>query len=143
MKTITFTAIIASILTILAPVLPMIILAILMVIIDTVFGMWRTVKLKGWDNLLSKKFSDIFGKIIIYSLAILMAFFVEKYIAADLIAEFISIELLMTKIVAVAVVYTELKSIDEKYKQVTGKSFLRGLRKIVTRAKEEKDNLIN
>ena len=49
----------------------------------------------------------------------------------------------MTKIVAGAVVYTELKSIDEKYKQVTGKSFLRGLRKIVTRAKTEKDNLIN
>jgi hypothetical protein len=72
-----------------------------------------------------------------------MAFFVEKYIAADLIAEFISVELIMTKIVAGAVVYTELKSIDEKYKQVTGKSFLRGLRKIVTRAKAEKDNLIN
>lgn len=143
MKSFTFTTIIASICTILSPVVPMIVLAILMIFIDTAFGIWRTVQLKGWDNVLSKKLSDIFGKIIIYSLAILMAFFVEKYIAADLIAEFISIELLMTKIVAGAVVYTELKSIDEKYKQVTGKSFLRGLRKIVTRAKEEKDNLIN
>jgi heme/copper-type cytochrome/quinol oxidase subunit 1 len=143
MKTITFTAIIASILTILSPVLPMIILAILMVIIDTGFGMWRTVKLKGWDNLLSKKFSDIFGKIIIYSLAILVTYFIEMYIAKDIIAEFISVELFMTKVVAGAVVYTEIKSIDEKYEQVKKKSFLRGLRKIVTRAKEEKDNLIN
>jgi heme/copper-type cytochrome/quinol oxidase subunit 1 len=143
MKTITFTAIIASILTILSPVLPMIILAILMVIIDTGFGMWRTVKLKGWDDLLSKKFSDIFGKIIIYSLAILVTYFIEMYIAKDIIAEFISVELFMTKVVAGAVVYTEIKSIDEKYEQVKKKSFLRGLRKIVTRAKEEKDNLIN
>ena len=143
MKTITFTAIIASILTILSPVLPMIILAILMVIIDTGFGMWRTVKLKGWDNLLSKKFSDIFGKIIIYSLAILVTYFIEMYIAKDIIAEFISVELFMTKVGAGAVVYTEIKSIDEKYEQVKKKSFLRGLRKIVTRAKEEKDNLIN
>ena len=143
MKTITFTAIIASILTILSPVLPMIILAILMVIIDTGFGMWRTVKLKGWDNLLSKKFSDIFGKIIIYSLAILVTYFIEMYIAKDIIAEFISVELFMTKVVAGAVVYTEIKSIDEKYEQVKKKSFLRGLRKIVTRAKEEKDNLTN
>jgi heme/copper-type cytochrome/quinol oxidase subunit 1 len=141
MKTVTFSAIIASILTILAPVLPMIILAILMVIIDTGFGMWRTVKLKGWDNLLSKKFSDIFGKIIIYSLAILVTYFIEMYIAKDIIAEFISVELFMTKVVAGAVVYTEIKSIDEKYEQVTKKSFLRGLRKIVTRAKEEKTNL--
>jgi heme/copper-type cytochrome/quinol oxidase subunit 1 len=141
MKTFTFSAIIASILTILAPVLPMIILAILMVIIDTGFGMWRTVKLKGWDNLLSKKFSDIFGKIIIYSLAILVTYFIEMYIAKDIIAEFISVELFMTKVVAGAVVYTEIKSIDEKYEQVTKKSFLRGLRKIVTRAKEEKTNL--
>jgi heme/copper-type cytochrome/quinol oxidase subunit 1 len=141
MKTVTFSAIIASILTILAPVLPMIILAILMVIIDTGFGMWRTVKLRGWDNLLSKKFSDIFGKIIIYSLAILVTYFIEMYIAKDIIAEFISVELFMTKVIAGAVVYTEIKSIDEKYEQVTKKSFLRGLRKIVTRAKEEKTNL--
>jgi len=141
MKTFTFSAIIASILTILAPVLPMIILAILMVIIDTGFGMWRTVKLKGWDNLLSKKFSDIFGKIIIYSLAILVTYFIEMHIAKDIIAEFISVDLFMTKVVAGAVVYTEIKSIDEKYEQVTKKSFLRGLRKIVTRAKEEKTNL--
>ena len=141
MKTFTFSAIIASILTILAPVLPMIILAILMVIIDTGFGMWRTIKLKGWNSLLSKKFSDIFGKIIIYSLAILVTYFIEMHIAKDIIAEFISVELFMTKVVAGAVVYTEIKSIDEKYEQVTKKSFLRGLRKIVTRAKEEKNNL--
>jgi hypothetical protein len=141
MKTFTFSAIIASILTILAPVLPMIILAILMVIIDTGFGMWRTIKLKGWNSLLSKKFSDVFGKIIIYSLAILVTYFIEMHIAKDIIAEFISVELFMTKVVAGAVVYTEIKSIDEKYEQVTKKSFLRGLRKIVTRAKEEKNNL--
>ena len=76
MKSFTFTTIIASICTILSPVVPMIVLAILMIFIDTAFGIWRTVKLKGWDNVLSKKLSDIFGKIIIYSLAILMAFFV-------------------------------------------------------------------
>jgi hypothetical protein len=140
MKSLTFSAIIASVFTILTPVLPMIILAILMVIIDTFFGMWRTIKLSGWDNLLSKKFSDIFGKIIIYSLAILVTYFIEMYIAKDIIAEFISVELFMTKVIAGAVVYTEIKSIDEKYEQVKKKSFLRGLRKIVTRAKEEKTN---
>ena len=143
MKSFTFTTVIASICTILSPIVPMIVLAILMVFIDTFFGIWRTVKLKGWDNILSKKLSDIFGKIIIYSLAILMAFFIEKHITADFIAEFISVDLFVTKIVAGSVVYTELKSIDEKYKEVTGKSFLKGLRKIVTRAKEEKNNLIN
>ena len=70
-----------------------------------------------------------------------MTYFIEMYIAKDIIAEFISVELFMTKVVAGAVVYTEIKSIDEKYEQVTKKSFLRGLRKIVTRAKEEKTNL--
>jgi heme/copper-type cytochrome/quinol oxidase subunit 1 len=141
MKSFTITSLIASICTILAPVFPMIILAILMVIIDTLFGIWRTVKLKGWNNILSKKFSDIFGKIIIYCLAILVTFFIEKFIASDIIAEFIAVELFMTKVVSGAVIFTEIKSIDEKYEQVTKKSFLRGLRKIVTRAKEEKTNL--
>lgn len=131
----------ASFVTLISPVIPMVLLAILMVVLDTFFGIWRTVKLRGWDNVLSKKLSEIFTKMLIYGGAIIVVYLIEKFIAGDLVAEFISVELFMTKVVAGGVVYTEVKSIDEKYQQVHKKSFLKGIRTMITRVKEEKDNL--
>lgn len=61
----------------------------------------------------------------------------EKFIAADLIAHFISIDLVMTKMVAFFCVSVEVKSINESYESVTGKNMLKSLREFVTRAKEE------
>jgi predicted neutral ceramidase superfamily lipid hydrolase len=140
MKT-TIISLITSAITLISPVVPMVLLAILMVILDTFFGIWRTVKLKGWDDVLSKKLSEIFTKMLLYGGAIVVVYLIERYIAGDIVAQFIAVELFMTKVVAGAVVYTEIKSIDEKYKQVKGKSFLKGLRGFVTRVKEEKENL--
>lgn len=131
----------ASFITLISPVVPMVLLAILMVLIDTFFGIWRTVKLKGWGNVLSKKLSEIFTKMLIYGGAIIVVYLIEKFIAGDIIAEFISVELFMTKVVAGGVVYTEIKSIDEKYQQVYNKSFLKGLRTLITRIQKEKENL--
>lgn len=131
----------ASLITLISPVVPMVLLAILMVLIDTFFGIWRTVKLKGWGNVLSKKLSEIFTKMLIYGGAIIVVYLIEKFIAGDIISEFISVELFMTKVVAGGVVYTEIKSIDEKYQQVYNKSFLKGLRTLITRIQKEKENL--
>lgn len=136
-----FVTLAASFITLISPVVPMVLLAILMVLIDTFFGIWRTVKLKGWENVLSKKLSEIFTKMLIYGGAIIVVYLIEKFIAGDLIAEFISVELFMTKVVAGGVVYTEIKSIDEKYQQVYKKSFLKGLRTLITRIQKEKENL--
>jgi thiol:disulfide interchange protein len=135
------TSLIASAITLISPVVPMVLLAILMVILDTCFGVWRTVKLRGWDDVLSKKLSEIFVKMLLYGGAIVVVYLIEHYIAGDIVAQFIAVDLFMTKVVAGAVVYTETKSIDEKYQQVYKKSFLKGLRKFITRVKEEKDNL--
>ncbi len=130
----------ASVITFFSPVIPMVLLSILMVLIDTGFGIWRTVKLRGWSKVLSKKLSEIFTKMVLYGAAIIVVYLIEMYIAGDMIAHFISVELFMTKIVAGAVVITEIKSIDEKYNQVYKKSFLKGLRLMVTRIKKEKDD---
>lgn len=68
-------------------------------------------------------------------------FLLEKYIAADIIAHFISIDLIMTKITAFFCVVVEIKSINESYESVTGKNVLKSLREFITRAKEEADKL--
>ena len=130
-----------SILAVLSPVKPMIYVALLAIILDTSFGVWRSVKKGGWKAIKSRRLSHVISKSLLYCGSILFIFLVEKYIAADLLAHFISVDLVMTKIVAFFCVAVEIKSINESYESVTGKNLLKSLREFVTRAKEEADKL--
>jgi len=130
----------ASFLTILAPVQPMVLIAILAIFIDTIFGVWRSVKKGGWQAFKSRRLSDTMGKSLLYCGGIVFTFLIEKYIAGDIIAHFIAVELIMTKFVAFFCVIVEVKSINESYESVTGKNILAAMRKFVTRSKAELDN---
>jgi len=132
---------ITSILAVVSPVFPMIYIALLAILIDTGFGVWRSVKKGGWKSIRSRRLSHVISKSLLYSGAILFVFLIEKYIAADIVANFISIDLIMTKIVAFFCVVVEIKSINESYESVTGQNVLKSLREFITRAKEEADKL--
>ena len=130
-----------SFLAVLSPVKPMIYVALLAIVLDTIFGIWRSDKKGGWKAIRSRRLSHVISKSLLYCGAILFIFLVEKYIAADLLAHFISVDLVMTKIVAFFCVAVEIKSINESYESVTGKNLLKSFREFVTRAKEEADKL--
>lgn len=131
----------SSIIAVVSPVFPMVYIAVLAILIDTVFGIWRSVKLGGWNSVRSRRLSHVISKSLLYSGAIVFMFLLEKYIAADIVAHFISIDLIMTKITAFFCVVVEIKSINESYESVTGKNVLKSLREFITRAKEEADKL--
>lgn len=126
-----------SLLAVVSPVKPMIYISLLAIVIDTFFGIWRSAKKGGWKAIRSRRLSHVVSKSLLYSGAILFVFLIEKYIASDLIAHFIAIDLVMTKIVAFFCVAVEIKSINESYESVTGKNMLKSLREFITRAKEE------
>ena len=130
-----------SFLAVLSPVKPRIYVALLAIILDTSFGIWRSVKKGGWKAIKSRRLSHVISKSLLYCGSILFIFLVEKYIASDLLAHFIAVDLVMTKIVAFFCVAVEIKSINESYESVTGKNLLKSLREFVTRAKEEADKL--
>jgi hypothetical protein len=132
---------ITSMLAVIAPVFPMIYIAILAILIDTAFGIWKSVKKGGWKSIRSRRLSHVISKSLLYSGAILFTFLIEKYIAADLIAQFVAVDLVMTKVIAFFCVVVEVKSINESYESVTGKNMLKALRGFITRAKEEADKL--
>jgi len=132
---------ITSMLAVIAPVFPMIYIAILAILIDTAFGIWRSVKKGGWKSIRSRRLSHVISKSLLYSGAILFTFLIEKYIAADLIAQFVAVDLVMTKVIAFFCVVVEVKSINDSYESVTGKNMLKALRGFITRAKEEADKL--
>lgn len=131
----------SSFLAVLSPIKPLIYVAILAILLDTGFGIWRSVKKGGWKSFQSRRLSHTISKSFLYSLAIVFVFFVETYIASDLVAHFIAIELILTKAVALFCVFTEVVSINESYESVTGRNILKSLKSFVLRAKEEADKI--
>ena len=132
---------VASFWAVLSPVMPMIYIAMAAIFIDTCFGIWRSVKKGGWKAFKSRRLSHTISKSLLYGGAIMFTFLIEKYIAGDIIANFISVELIMTKVFAFFCVMVEIKSINESYESVTGKNVLAALRKFITRTKENLDDL--
>lgn len=130
-----------SVLTILTPVKPLVIVAILAIILDTCFGIWRSVKKSGWKSIRSRRLSHTISKTLLYSGAIVFVFLLEKYVIADILAHFISIDLLMTKAFTFFCVYTEIKSINESYFSVTGVNVWDKFIKFAKRSKETLEDL--
>jgi hypothetical protein len=131
----------ASFWAVISPVMPMIYIAMLAISIDTCFGIWRSVKKGGWKAFKSRRLSNTISKSLLYGGAIMFIYLIEKYIAGDIISNFISVELIMTKVFAFFCVMVEVKSINESYEDVTGKNVLAALRKFVTRTKQDIDEL--
>lgn len=131
----------SSFLAVISPIKPLIYVAVLAIFLDTCFGIWRSIKINGYTSFRSRKLSHTISKTFLYSLAIVFVFFVEKYIAADLVAHFIAIDLILTKAVALFCVFTEVISINESYESVTGRNILKSLKSFVLRAKEEADKI--
>lgn len=146
MKTYTI-IILSSFVTLFAPIGPLVTIALISIGFDFGFGIWRSVKsrrkagseAKIGDIIQSTKMLATGVKCLIYAAAIAFFYLVERFIAGDIISHFISIELLLTKAVALFFVCIEVKSMNESYKDVTGKDMLKAFRDFITGLKTESD----
>jgi Bacteriophage holin family len=126
-------------LTILAPIKPLVLLAIVSIILDTCFGVWRSWK-KG-NKIRSRRLSHTISKSLLYSGAIVFIFFLEKYVIADILGHFIAIDLIMTKMFTFFCVATELKSVNESYESITGVDIWKKMFEFFKRSKETINDL--
>ena len=130
-----------SLMTILAPVKPMVLMAVATIILDMGFGIWRSVKKNGWASIRSRRLSNTISKSLLYSGAIVFIFLLEKFILADLLGYFIRVDLLLTKAFTAFCVFTEVKSINENYFSVTGINVWEKFMQFVKRSKEQVEEL--
>ena len=130
-----------SLMTILAPVKPMVLMAVATIILDMGFGVWRSVKKNGWASIRSRRLSNTISKSLLYSGAIVFIFLLEKFILADLLGYFIRVDLLLTKAFTAFCVFTEVKSINENYFSVTGINVWEKFMQFVKRSKEQVEEL--
>jgi hypothetical protein len=126
-------------LTILAPIKPLVLLAIASIILDTCFGVWRSYK-KG-NKIRSRRLSHTISKSLLYSGAIVFIFFLEKYVISDILGYFVAIDLIMTKMFTFFCVATELKSVNESYESVTGVDIWKKMFEFFKRSKETINDL--
>jgi hypothetical protein len=128
-----------STIAILAPVKPLVLIAVLSIILDTCFGIWRSVKKNGWVSIRSRRLSHTISKSLLYSGSIVFIFLLEKFVIADILGHFIAIDLVLTKAFTFFCVITEVKSINESYFSVTGVNVWDKFIAFLKRGKEQLD----
>lgn len=126
-----------SFLSILAPVKGMVAITIFFIWIDLCVGIWRSKKLKY--PLRSTGFKRTVSKTLLYAGSIVSVFFLEKFVLADLIGLFVSVDLVLTKAFTFFCVFVELKSINESYFDVTKKDVLKSFKEFITAKHKEWD----
>lgn len=134
-------AVVFALLSILAPVKPLVFIAVLAIILDTCFGIWRSVKKSGWSSIRSRRLSHTISKSLLYSGAIVFIFLLEKFVVADILGHFIAIDLVLTKAFTFFCVITEVKSINESYFSVTGINVWDKFLTFVKRSREQIEDL--
>lgn len=127
--------------SVLAPVKPMVLIAVLTIILDMCFGIWRSVRKNGWVSIRSRRLSNTISKSLLYSGAIVFIFLLEKFVIADILAYFISVDLVLTKAFTFFCVFTEVKSINENYFSVTGINVWDRFIQFIKRGKEQLEDL--
>lgn len=128
-----------STIAILAPVKPLVLIAVLSIILDTCFGIWRSVKKNGWVSIRSRRLSHTISKSLLYSGSIVFIFLLEKFVISDILGHFIAIDLVLTKAFTFFCVITEVKSINESYFSVTSVNVWDKFIAFLKRGKEQLD----
>lgn len=136
MKTIVAT--IFSILTFLSPVTGLIIIMIGFILLDTAAGIYVSVKLGGWKSFQSDKLFNLSVKSFFYCFSIILAYLIDMFIFGGKLQ---GVDFLLSKLMTVAWVFIEIKSLDEKSIKIGNKPFTVLIRDFIKYVKQLKKNI--
>ena len=111
------------------------------IILDTVTGVFKSIKLEGLKSIRSKKLSHIISKMLLYEICILLLFVIDKFILNEFIFRWLNIDFMFTKICGILLIFIELVSIKENIEEAYNIKIWDMLKKAFLRAKEVKDNI--
>lgn len=123
-----------TVVTILTPVCPLLLTVGLLIVVDFLFGIVRSIKLYGFESITSRKMSNTISKMLLYNLVIITVYFLE--------VNLIQTGLPLAKMAAGLIGLTEIKSIDESFSSIFGWSFWSKLKKLILRGASETKDII-
>ena len=109
------------------------------IVIDTVTGIWKSKKLG--IPITSRKLSAIISKLMLYEIAVILFYLIDRFILNDIILTFFSVPLMLTKILALVLVSIETISISENYKAVKGIDLWQAMKLLFARARDIKQDI--
>jgi hypothetical protein len=124
--------------TFLTPITPLLIMMLFFVILDTVTGIYTTIKLDGINSFRSHKLFNVVIKSFFYFLSIILAFTISKYIFDNTL---LGIKHLLPKGITMLWIYIEIKSIDETSMKLGNKSFWVILKEFIEKMKSIKTDI--
>ena len=109
------------------------------IVVDTLTGIWKSKKL-GLP-ITSRKLSAIISKLMLYEVAVIGFYLIDKFILNDIILTFFSVPLMLTKILSLVLCSIEVISISENYKAVKGIDIWSAFKNLLQRSKEIKKDI--
>ena len=103
------------------------------ILVDTITGIWKAKKLK--IKITSRGLSAIISKLFLYEVAVILTYLIDRFILNDILLQFFSVPLMVTKILSLVLCSIEVISISENYKAVKGIDIWSALRNLFARAK--------
>lgn len=128
-----------ALITFLTPIKGLLIVTGLAVVLDTVFAIYTTINLNGWESYQSTKLFNIVVKTFFYFGTIIFAFLIDVYLIDN--HTFFGTKLLIAKLVTVFWLYIEVKSIDETSQKLGNESFYFIVKNLITKAKALKKDI--
>jgi len=109
------------------------------IVIDTITGIWKAKKLG--IPITSRKLSAIISKLMLYEIAVILFYLIDRFILNDIILTFFSVPLMLTKILSLVLVSIEVISISENYKAVKGIDLWQAMKLLFARARDIKQDI--
>ena len=109
------------------------------ILVDTITGIWKSKKLGV--PITSRKLSAIISKLMLYEVAVILFYLIDRFILNDIILVFFSIPLMLTKILSLVLVSIEVISISENYKAVKGIDLWQAMKLLFARARDIKQDI--
>ena len=109
------------------------------IFIDTLTGIWKAKKLK--IKITSRKLSAVISKLFLYELAVIGFYLIDFWILNDIVKQFFSVPLMLTKILSLVLVSIEVMSINENYFAIRQISIWDSMKSLFARAKEIKNDI--
>ena len=109
------------------------------ILVDTLTGIWKSKKL-GLP-ITSRKLSAIISKLMLYEVAVIGFYLIDKFILNDIILTFFSVPLMLTKILSLVLCSIECISINENIKAVNGLDIWSSFKQLLQRSKEIKKDI--
>jgi hypothetical protein len=111
------------------------------IVLDTFFGIYRSVKCKGWKFITSRRLSEIISKMLLYQMCIICLYVIDFFILSEFFQNWFSVSFFATKMCAILLIFIEGVSIKENFEKATGLDVWALLKKALGRANEIKDSI--